>query len=184
MDSFVQPEYNSEITQMPESKHTEYLERIIELAEKNGSQILLIKTPYVLDESYDAIYNGVAEIAQENGVTFINMNEYTEKISFDFSTCMADTLHLNNVGAELVTNFFGGEIIQTDYAIQDHREDDEYSTWNEYCEIYNQTKFMSKSIKQEKTILQIENGIKMLAVDEKLYMTSIPVALKKILFIK
>lgn len=108
-DSFVQPEYNSEIIQMPQSKHTEYLERIIELAEKNGSQILLIKTPYVLDESYDAIYNGVAEIAQENEVTFINMNEYTEKIGFDFSACMADTVHLNNVGAELVTNFLGGD---------------------------------------------------------------------------
>lgn len=38
---------------------------------------------------------------------------------------------------------------------------------------------MCKSIKQEKTILQIENGIEMFAVDEKLYMTSIPVTLKK-----
>ena len=95
-----------ELTIPLSDKNTEYLEKIIELCREEGAELLIVKTPSNESAAERGYYNSVAEIAQENGVTFINYNDLYNKIGIDMSTDFFDAAHLNHRGAQKFTRYF------------------------------------------------------------------------------
>ncbi|MBO4915233.1 MAG: hypothetical protein J5449_08515 [Oscillospiraceae bacterium] len=97
-----------------------YLDKIVELCEKEGIELLLVSVPFTTAEDDDLsrqeVLNGMAEYAREKGLPYINMMHMTEELGFDFSTDMADMYHLNAEGMRKVTDWLG-RYLQQNYGL-------------------------------------------------------------------
>ena len=96
------PGVSADVTKMREKNET-YLRKMIELAQEKGSEVLLLKTPYVINEYADSIYNHAEQIAAEYQVACLNMNKVD--FGFVYGLELADTEHLNNYGVKRVTDY-------------------------------------------------------------------------------
>lgn len=138
------------------SEKTEYyLREIISLCKENGTQLLLIKTPYLISEQDQAKYNRVQQIADETQTPFVNFNEYYDDIGIDFSTDFSDTVHMSYIGSERFSEYLGQYITQR-YDLPDHRGDERYKSWDimaQFCAkqkntaIIRQTQDMTEYLK-------------------------------------
>lgn len=129
------PDVSSNIQSMT-AKNEQYLRQMIELAQQHGSDVLLLKTPYVINEYADSIYNYAEQIASEYQIESLNMN----KIDFNFlyNLEMVDTEHLNHCGVEKTTNYLG-EFLKQNYNLPDRRNED--NSWDGYLALYQNTQF-------------------------------------------
>ncbi len=117
----------------------EYLDRMRELCEERGIQLILIKAPtnfwgyYWYDEWNEQIEN----YARTNDVTYYNLIPKAEDMGIDWTTDTYDAgAHLNVYGAEKLTSYFG-EILQTNHGIADRRADGELAAiWSEKVTAY------------------------------------------------
>lgn len=114
-----------------------YLDKIVELAEKNDIDLVFIVAPYLVTADDMRKYNFVKAYAYDKGVPFINFNEMYEEIGFDFFEDMRDEeyygSHLNNYGAEKVTNYLT-KYISENYDIPDRRGDERYNIYQTICD--------------------------------------------------
>ena len=121
----------SQVTQIGylSEKSEWYYNHIIELAQSENIPIEIVIAPYAdcYDEEMEAL-NRAEEIAQEKGAPFMNCLRMTDEIGIDFSTDMADPVHLNYKGNRKFTHFIG-EYITGKYDLPDHRNDERYATW-------------------------------------------------------
>lgn len=117
------------ISQLPE-KTNEYLEKIIILCKENNIPLLFIVTPYAGDNRSDESYFAkVAEIAQENGIPFVNFNHLRDEMGMDFSTDAVDVAHLNYRGSAKFTQYLG-EYLKANYNLPDHRGEPAYASYD------------------------------------------------------
>ncbi|MDD6581027.1 MAG: hypothetical protein PUE89_09005, partial [Lachnospiraceae bacterium] len=59
----------------------------------------------------------------------IDFNKMYDELSIDFSTDMAEKVHLNFSGTKKLTEYLGNYIVNN-YDIPDHRGDAKYSSWD------------------------------------------------------
>lgn len=81
-------------------KNLEYLQKIIDLAEEEGIELLLFKSPSNATPEEKMYYNGVGELAEERGIRFIDYNQkqlYRET-GLDIRSDFYDQRHLNETG--------------------------------------------------------------------------------------
>ncbi len=105
----------------------EYLDKIRELCEENGTTLVLIKAPSVYPYWYDEYDAQIEEYAQENGLDFYNFLDVADEIGIDYSTDTYDAgLHLNLSGATKLSTYFAG-ILSEKYDLTDYRDDPEVS---------------------------------------------------------
>ena len=116
----------------------DYLDRMVELCEANGVELVLMKAPSIYPHWYDEWDDQMEEYAEEHGLLYINFLERTEEVGIDFQTDTYDNgLHLNLSGAEKMAHYFG-EILQDTYDLPDHRQDPETAAqWQEKVDFYN-----------------------------------------------
>lgn len=133
------------------SKNLEYLNKIIELTRNNGAELLLLKTPYYLSEYHDQVYNSVEKIAQENNIGFLNMNKIREELKFNYSYELCDVCHLNNLGSRKVSEYLA-EYITNNYDIPDRRGNEDFSSWEDYAQLFNRTQFKCPDGLSEKLV--------------------------------
>jgi hypothetical protein len=85
-------------------ENMEYLERIYELCQENGSRLILVRAPFPCSEATVQLTNTVGDWAQAHDVELINYMKLTDAIGLDFG---ADSLdggtHLNVYGADKVS---------------------------------------------------------------------------------
>ena len=110
-------------------KSEKYLREIISYTKTKGSELVIIVTPYIMTADDKRTYNKIAEIAAEEGITFINYNEYYESIGLDFETDFNDESHLNYWGSCKFTDYLG-EFLSYYSEIPDRRGQDEYKSWD------------------------------------------------------
>ncbi len=67
--------------------------------------MVLFASPYVVSEEEQMRINAVGEIARENGIPFINFNCLYQETGIDFSCDFRDSSHVNNAGAQKVTEY-------------------------------------------------------------------------------
>ena len=109
----------------------QWLDKIIDLCEKNEVELVLLKTPnngkiidpFVEEGARDEVfgmpyYNKLAEIAQEKDILFLNMN-----------LIMAGENHNNQACAQKATLFFG-EWIEQQIELEDKRNNSNYAYWD------------------------------------------------------
>lgn len=116
---------------MTEKEET-YFRKIIEYTKEKNIPLLLVSVPFPVHEYEGAqeIYNYEFQIAEEEGIPYIDFNKgYYDKIGLDFSKDLADVFHLNTSGNNKFTKYFG-ELLKEKYDLEDHRGDKRYSSWD------------------------------------------------------
>lgn len=90
----------------------EYLNKIAELCESKGIELILFKTPSLTQRITN--YNTVSQYAAENGLRYWDFNEeVTYKDSaLAFGQDMNDDMHMNIWGAEKLSLFMGSELYE------------------------------------------------------------------------
>lgn len=117
----------------------EYLNKIIALSKEEGFQLLWMNMPcdYTIPQKtdgwvndFEAMFNSVADLAEENQIPFIDYADKMEEIGLDFANDMNNDGHLNLWGANKVSTDFAGYLKQN-YNLVDHRSDAAYAQWDE-----------------------------------------------------
>lgn len=122
----------------------EYLDRIIQLCERKGIKLILVKTP--VSEYEVGKYNTTAAIAEANQVPYYDFNEEKmyNRIDFKFVEDMCDNEHASILGAIKITGFFG-DLLTTEYGIETKKNPqweetrDYYETVLRACEMIYET---------------------------------------------
>lgn len=127
------PDIDEEQSDGLSAKSEKYLRKIIDFMEKKEGELILIAAPYVITEEDQKVYNRIAEIAKEKGITFINYNEYYEEIGLDFEHDFNDESHLNYWGSCKFTDYLG-KFLRTCGSIQDRRGQEGYESWDDNVE--------------------------------------------------
>ena len=123
-----------EITHVPAANEKVFKE-ILDFCNENGTQLLLFNVPHMRLWNYEK-HNGIRELAEKYGVAYIDMNIMDDDIGIDWSKETMDMGdHLNYSGA-VKTSIYIGKYLKTNYYLDDHRKDGNYSQWNKALERY------------------------------------------------
>lgn len=112
-------------------KEEEYLRKIIETCQSNAIPLVLIKTPTIGRSEEQPQYNRVAEVANEYGVPFLNMNIMDGETGICAEDFWTDG-HLNTNGARKVSSWLASYLVNN-YNLTDHRGDSGYSSWDTFA---------------------------------------------------
>ena len=83
--------------------------------------------------------NAAFEMAREYGQDVLNFNDerlYNE-LGMEFDSDYYNSMHLNSKGARKVTEYLGNYIAEN-YDFKDKRGQEEYKSWDEAYELYEQ----------------------------------------------
>lgn len=118
-----------------------YLDKMVELCESHGTQLVLIKAPSLSPVWWDEWDQQMEDYAKEHDLLYINFLDYQEQIGIDWTQDTYDAgLHLNVYGAEKMSSYFG-KILAEECDVADHRGDAEVSAvWAEKVKIYDARK--------------------------------------------
>ncbi len=112
----------------------EYLDRMRQLCEENGAELILVKAPTNTWAYwwYDEWEEQIDEYADAHGLSYYNFIPLCDEIGIDWNTDTYDkNVHLNVYGAEKLSRYFG-EILSRDHGIADRRADAETAAvWDE-----------------------------------------------------
>lgn len=127
----------SEVEHMPHNIPL-YLRMIVDLCYQNGATPLLITIPSVKSVT-DARRNGIQELADDLGITYLDLNEHMDELDIDWDRDSYDGgEHLNDVGSSKASRFLG-EYLKEHYDLPDHRGDSAYAVWDkDYATLYEE----------------------------------------------
>ncbi|MDO4486793.1 MAG: SGNH/GDSL hydrolase family protein [Bacillota bacterium] len=128
---------------------SEYFDKIIELCNENGVEILLYSAPSPKNYNYMK-HNGIAAFAKQKNISYVDLNLHLDELHIDWSTDSCDSGdHLNVSGAHRVNEYMN-EYLVSNYNFADMRADKRYSKWNE---------MQGKYEKRVKTVIEKIRGI-------------------------
>lgn len=101
-------------TRVGTGKSLTYIGKMIDLAEEKGIRLVLFKAPSNATAEEKMFYNGVAALARERDVEFIDYNtpEWYQKLGLDMTQDFYDQHHLNESGMKKFTGSFGAYLAQ------------------------------------------------------------------------
>ncbi len=113
-------------------KSSEYLTRIIDLAQGKGIELYFMVTPYTITDEDERAYNYISEFAESKGIVFDNTNYDYDEIGLDFDQDFNDDSHLNYWGSCKFTEYLSKKLLDMyGEKLPDHRGDSEYGSWDE-----------------------------------------------------
>ena len=119
-------------------KYQVWLDRTIELVRENGSEPVLLISPYRITYPHTATAKYLHRYAAEKGVTIIDTNLDYDKIGLDNQKDFYDNEHLNVYGAEKTTLYIGN-FLKEKLGVEPKQHDD-LALWQEDVEFYNAQK--------------------------------------------
>lgn len=122
--ALIPAEVKEEIEPIP----LEFLHRIARLCRERGAELLFLVLPVVRDAQAQALYNAVADVAEQCGADYLNLM-HLPGLGFDYRTELFDTAHCNSKGAERVTVYLG-TYIRENYDLPDRRGESAYAHWD------------------------------------------------------
>lgn len=121
----------------------EYLDKIADLCEENGIELILFKSPTVSWQYpwYDEWNEQLVTYADERNLLYINGIEYADEMGLDMTQDTYDKgVHLNVYGAEKCSRFLGN-VLTNDYAVSDLRQDTALTAaWSSVCDRYHEAR--------------------------------------------
>ena len=107
-----------------------YLDKMTQLCEENGVELVLIKAPSLYPYWYEQWDEQMVDYAKEHNLKYYNFLDVTDEIGLDYSQDTYDAgLHLNLSGAEKLSRYFG-RILQEDCGLENrHGEDSLEKEW-------------------------------------------------------
>lgn len=129
----------SDAVNRPSTMNEKYIRALTQTFTDAGAQVIFVTSPNTMN--WDATRsNGVAELAQEMGVTYLDMNALREEIPIDFQTDTRDKGdHLNTAGAIKVMNYLNHYLAEN-FSLPDHRGQPGFARWDEDLQVYHQMK--------------------------------------------
>ena len=116
----------------------EYLEKFINLCDKNDTRLVIISTPDMKLWNY-AKHVSTEKLAKEYDLEFIDLN-VDNQLNIDWDTETKDGGgHLNYKGSLKLSKFIG-DYLQSSNLLVDHRGDKVYSSWDRCYSIYESKK--------------------------------------------
>lgn len=113
---------------MPKAKET--LTKLLDYCKENKLNVLFVVCPYSITQSDYSIYNSVGDIVSSYGYGFLNTNDYYKEMNINFAQDFCNKDHVNSFGADKYTAFLA-KYLAENYELPDHRDDAEYSEWND-----------------------------------------------------
>ncbi len=102
-----------------------YLDKMVELCEKNDVELVLVKAPSLYPYWYEQWDQQMEEYAKAHDLKYYNFLEVTDEIGLDFNTDTYDSgLHLNLSGAEKMSAYFG-KILTDECGLESRRGEEE-----------------------------------------------------------
>jgi hypothetical protein len=122
-------------------KAMEYLDKMRELCEENGVELMLMKAPTIWPHWYDQWEEQTLAYAEKYGLIYVNLLADAEKAGIDFATDTYDAgLHTNVYGAEKCASYLG-QIMRDSYGLPDRRGEPETAAlWAGKTDYYNKLK--------------------------------------------
>lgn len=120
----------------------EYLDKIRELTEKNGAELVLMKAPSVYPHWYPQWDKRIKEYASKHNLHYFNFldENLKEEVGTDYNTDTYDGgLHMNLYGAEKLSVFMG-KFLKNNFDIPDRRKSDISEVWDEKVKFYDEFK--------------------------------------------
>lgn len=116
----------------------EYLDKLRQLCEDNGTALILVKAPSLYPYWYEEYDAQIREYAAQYGISYYSFVEQSDEIGLDFSEDTYDGgYHLNLQGAIKLSRYFGN-ILMEDYGLPDRRDDPEIArVYDEKLQIYD-----------------------------------------------
>lgn len=114
-----------------------YFRKIKELCDANGIELILYGVPSPV--SYNIrMHRGIAKLAEENGVAFLDGNSNPELLHIDWEKDTFDEGdHLNLFGSAKMTEYLA-QYMEKNCSLEDHRGDPAYRSWDELIPAYEQ----------------------------------------------
>ncbi|MBQ9227791.1 MAG: hypothetical protein IJ168_03070 [Eubacterium sp.] len=119
------------------------LQDMLDLCREEGIQVLLMEVPTTNSWSYER-HNAMAQLAQEQGIDFLDFNLLWDELGLDASHDFRDAgNHANYYGAEKVSAYYG-TYLRDRYGLEDRRGDPAYAYWDDTVENF------AEAIEEEK----------------------------------
>ncbi len=145
------PSYKVKVSKLPaqlsekpkaiDTVGVEYVYKIIQLCKEMGIKLIFYSYPFLVNEASQNDLAIAAQIAEENEIEFITPDDVLNTINLysDFNDHAPNTSHANFSGALKTTRMFGS-VLQTQYGLPGHKNETEFSEWDEYYSAYYETK--------------------------------------------
>lgn len=116
-----------------------YLDRMADLCEKNGIQLVLVKAPSLSPAWYNGYEEQIERYADAHGLLYINYLELAEELGIDYATDTYDGgLHMNLYGAEKLSAHLG-DVLQKQCGIPDRRGEEALAeVWGQKEQFYDE----------------------------------------------
>ena len=116
----------------------ENLDKMRQLCEENGVELILIKAPSLYPYWYEEYEAQIQDYADKYGLSYYNFLNDAEAMGIDYQTDTYDGgLHLNLQGAEKLSRWFG-KILAENHGLEDHRTDPEIAAiYNEKLRLFD-----------------------------------------------
>lgn len=106
------------------------LQDMLDLCAQKNAELILVSAPSTINWNR-ARHDSVAAFAEQNGLTYLDLNIMPEEVPIDWARDTRDRGdHLNYAGAVKVSAFLGG-YLQQNYDLPDHRDAAHDSSWND-----------------------------------------------------
>lgn len=106
----------------------QWLHKIIDLAEEKGIPLCFFLSPCIAGEQEQKQFLYIEQLAQEEGITYLNTLRLKDELGIDVSRDFIDASHTNYYGAEKVTAYLGS-YLKEQYALEDRRGVAGYELW-------------------------------------------------------
>ena len=111
--------------------------------------------PFPDSSGWQGESNRMAEIAEDYGVNFLDYYTLLAQVNLNTDFYDKDS-HMNPSGARKVTSYIGNYIMHN-YAVEDQRENEVYSSWHDDYEVY--TEFKKTNIQNEEELKKFINSL-------------------------
>ena len=113
-----------------------YLQKIIELCQKEGIDLFVIKTPVVYSDAEHQVLNSVKQMCEAYSVMYYDMSIDATEWGFDYTKDMLNYFHNNTPGAKKVTTRLG-EILTELYDFSENERHQYADVWAKELERMN-----------------------------------------------
>lgn len=102
-----------------------YFYMIIDYCREKDIPLMLVTSPYDVQEIEQKRYNKISEIAMENGIEFLNFNNFYQEAGINPETDFRDPGHLNDSGILRYSTYLANYLKQN-YELPDRRKDESH----------------------------------------------------------
>lgn len=127
----------TDITHVSKTNY-KYLEHLKEMCDEKGAKLVILSMPCQKNWNYK-IHNGADEAAKKLGIDYLDLNLVKDGLNMNWAEDTRDKgEHLNNYGAEKVSDYLGRYVISLGLAT-DRRGMEGYESWDEsYLKLQNE----------------------------------------------